>query len=109
MIYIADIDVNAPLPLANIHTISHGNSDDTDCSWSYDDEYVLTSSNYGSLNAPNIFMFPIDTDLRPVRKTFNRFYEDGAPSQSHNGKWIAFESHYGESEEQPSEIWIIQP
>jgi Tol biopolymer transport system component len=52
-------------------------------------------------------MFPLDSSLAPVQKTFNRTYEDGAPSQSHDGKYIAFESHYGDSEEEPSEIWII--
>ena len=108
MIYVADIDVNAPEPLGNIRTISHGTSDDTDCSWSYDNNYVLSSSNYGNLPAPNIFMFPVNTTFSPVQKTFSLFFEDGAPSQSPNGEWIVFESHYGETEEDPSEIWIIK-
>ncbi len=108
MIYVADINVNATEPLANIQTISYGTSDDTDCSWSYDSNYVLCSSNYGNLPVPNIFMFPVNTTFPPVQKTFSLFYEDGAPSQSPNEEWIAFESHYGETEEEPSEIWIIK-
>jgi TolB protein len=105
--YIADIN-STNSSIHNIRLISSGNGDYTDCSWSYDDKYIVCSSLFGnSLDVPNIWMFPLDSSLAPVQKTFNRTYEDGAPSQSHDGKYIAFESHYGDSEEEPSEIWII--
>lgn len=107
-IYIADIDFSKAECLQNIKELSSGISDNTDCSWSYNDKYILSSSNYGDLEVPNIWLFPLDYTLSPVRKTFNKLYEDGAPSQSHDGKMIAFESHYGETEEQSSEIWIIK-
>ncbi len=108
MIYLADINPNNPDTLSNLRTISNGKSDDTDCSWSFDDKYIVSSSNKGNLIVPNIFMLPIDTTDIPRRITFNDLYEDGAPSHSHDGKWVAFESHYGETEEQSSEIWVIK-
>ena len=107
-IYIADMDINASEPLSNIRAISPGISDDTDCSWSTDGHYVLSSSNYGGLPVPNVFMFPVDAASLPVRETFCSLSEDGAPSQSHNGAWIAFESHKGDSEDMSSQIWIIK-
>ena len=108
MIYVADINTDGQAKLCNIHTISNGISDDTDCSWSFDDKYVLTSSNADNIQFPNIFMMPVDTTLKKIRKTYSTYNEDGAPSQSHDGKWIAFESHVGEDEDYPSEIWIIK-
>ncbi len=107
MIYIADIDPDNPDSLSNFRTISNGKSDDTDCSWSFDDNFIVSSSNKGNLPVPNIFMLPLDTTIAARRITVNDLYEDGAPSHSHDGKWVAFESHYGETEEQSSEIWII--
>ena len=103
----ADITV-APHPkLSNFKLISFGEADYTDCSWSYDDKYILSSSSYGELDVPNIWMFPTDLSLTPLQKSFNPTNEEGAPTASHDGKSIAFESHNGESEEEPSEIWIL--
>ncbi len=107
-IYIADIEVTNAAPLSNIRSISQSVSDDTDCSWSYNDKYILSSSNYGGLDLPNIFMFPIDKNSDPIRITSSSSNEEGAASQSHDGKYIAFESHNGESEDYPSDIWIIE-
>jgi len=106
-IYTADINTNKPATISNLQLISFGEADYTDCSWSYDDKYILSSSNYGGLDIPNIWAFPIDTTLEPIQKSFNQNNEDGAPTQSHDGKKISFESHSGDSEEEPSQIWII--
>ena len=107
-IYVADIDTEKSNPLSNIHSISYGNSDDTDCSWSFDDKYILSSSNHGGLEEPNIFLFSVDKSCVPVRATFSSSNEDGAAAQSPNGEKIAFESHYGKEEDYPSSIWIIE-
>jgi TolB protein len=103
----ADITVAPHATLSNFKLISFGEADYTDCSWSHDDKYILSSSNYGGLNVPNIWMFPTDLSLTPLQKSFNQTNEEGAPTASHDGKSIAFESHNGESEEEPSEIWIV--
>jgi len=108
-IYIGDIDSSNPIAgIGTLRTISDGKSDDTDCSWSFDDKAILTSSNRGDLATPNILSFPLDIGSNPKRISFNDTYEDGAPSESHDGKSVAFESHYGEDEDQSSEIWIIK-
>ncbi len=106
-IYIADILVDETPILQNVHAIFAGNSDDTDCSWAFDDKYVLSSSNYGDLSTPNIYAFPSDGDGEPSRVTSSETNEDGAPCISPDNTWIAFESHYGEDEADPSELWII--
>jgi len=105
-VYIADIDTEN-IELNNIRILSYGYADYTDCSWSYNDEYIISSSMYDNISVPNIWMFPLDTNNSLVRITNNNTYEDGAPTQSHSGNKIAFESHYGDTEEQSSEIWII--
>ncbi len=107
-IYTSDITVSAGIKLSNARKISQTGSDDTDCSWCFDNVNVLSSSNYGNIPCPNIFMFSTNTSISPARKTSDNNNEDGAPSQSHDGNWIAFESHNGEEEDYPSEIWIIK-
>ena len=106
-IYTANINTTKKASLSNFKLITFGEADYTDCSWSYNDKYILSSSNYNSLDVPNIWMFPTDLSLTPIQKSFNKENEDGAPTQSHDGKSIAFESHSGDSEEEPSEIWIV--
>ena len=103
----ADINTAGSIILDNFKSISSEGTDYTDCSWSYDDKYILSSTNYNGLAVPNIWMFPLDSSLIPIQISFSKESEDGAPSQSRDGQNIAFESHYGDSEESPSEIWII--
>ncbi|MEW5760630.1 MAG: endo alpha-1,4 polygalactosaminidase [Candidatus Thermoplasmatota archaeon] len=107
-IYVADIELEPELTLENLMRISPGGSHDTDNSWAYNDRYILSSSNYGDLSVPNIYAFSVNGSGKPVRITFSSTHEDGAPSYSPDGKWIAFESHKGQAENTPSEIWIIQ-
>ena len=107
-IYIADIDVDAEEILTDLHSISNGISDDTDCSWSYDNEHIFSSSNYGGLDTPNIYRFSLDPEETPERITFNDLNEEGTASQSRDGNWLAFESHFGDEEDIPSEIWLIE-
>lgn len=107
-VYVADIDTAAAQPLSHIRAVSGGDSDDTDCSWSHDGGYALASSNHGGLPVPNIFLFPVDMGSPPVRVTSSDENEDGAPSQSPDGRWLAFESHSGQDEQEPAEIFIIR-
>ncbi len=108
-IYIAEINISESAFLENIRVLSYGKGDYTDCSWSFDDKYVLCSTLFDNNPIiPNIWMFPLDLTQTPIQKTFNNDNEDGAPSQSHDGKNIAFESHYGDLEDIPSDIWLIK-
>ena len=106
-IYTADINISNSPGLQNISKISVTNSHDTDLSWAAEDKYILSSSDYGNLKVPNIYAFPINTSLKPIRITHSDSNEDGAPTFSPNNKFIAFESHSGQDENSPSEIWII--
>ncbi|MCK5831239.1 MAG: PD40 domain-containing protein [Methylococcales bacterium] len=107
-VYVSDINIiGTNASLSNTKLINHGDSEYTDCSWSFNDAHVICSIPFGGSVVPNIWMFPLDESLAPIQKTLNTFYEDGAPSQSHDGNNIAFESHYGDSEEEPSEIWVL--
>jgi len=96
--------------LNNIRSLDFGNDfkDYTDCSWNFDDTYIISSSYTNEFPIPNIWAFPLDSKFLPIQISSSEFYEDGAGTQSKNGNMIAFESHYGESEEQSSEIWIIK-
>lgn len=104
-VYVADIDTIAK-SLSNIHTINNKNIDQTDCSWFYDDNYILTSAYFDNSDMPNIFLLSV-TDGSTIRITDTKTNEDGAPACSPDGQKIAFESHLGEDEKYPSEIWII--
>jgi len=104
-IYKAKI-ILAPVPhLEDIVKLSQPYAHNTDNSWYVNDVYVLSSSDY-DIQIPNIYAFPIDGRM-PSRITNSLECEDGAPSCSPSGKWIAFESHRGGDEEDPSDIWII--
>lgn len=87
--------------LENIKNISSG-PDDTDNSWTWDGKHVL-SSRTGDGEIPNIFALSLDGKATRITVSDK---EDGAPSQSPDQKWIAFESHRGD-ENSPSEIWLI--
>ncbi len=90
----------------------------TDNSWSADGLWIASSSQYpaegGSLPRPNIigFFVPYPDEPEevpdPVRITFSPDHEDGAPSVSPDGQWVAFESHRSQDEESPTDIWLIQ-
>ena len=43
-----------------------------------------------------------------VRVSKSQEKEDGAPTNSPDGKLVAFESHILEDENSPSEIWVIR-
>ena len=87
-------------------------ADSCNCDNSYyiNNQYILSSSDYEDnydIAMPNIFAFPISGG-NPIRITITSTNEDGAPSCSHDGNWIAFETHFGADEEFPSEIYIIE-
>jgi TolB protein len=106
-IFVADINFTGTNPLLiDVTKISQPSTANTDNSWYYDNDYILSSTNYSS-DMPNIFAIPINSG-DPVRITNTNTNEDGAPSCSPNGKQVAFETHFGEDEEYPSEIWIIE-
>ncbi|MBI4895458.1 MAG: endo alpha-1,4 polygalactosaminidase [Candidatus Aenigmarchaeota archaeon] len=86
--------------LENVKQLTNG-PDDTDNSWTWDEN--ILSSRTGNGVIPNIFLL---VDGKWHRVT-NSGKEDGAPSQSPNIKWIAFESHILGKESQ-SDIWIIK-
>jgi TolB protein len=77
----------------------------TDNSWSADGRFILSSSDALS-EIPNIVAFPVPGG-EPVAVTRSASAEDGAPSASPDGLWIAFESHRGPGEDAPSDIWRI--
>jgi len=106
-IYTAAINFSSGSPvLVNITKIQQPAAANTDNSWYCNDEYILSSTSFNSA-MPNIFLLPVDgTD--PLRVTSTDASEDGAPSCSSDGNRIAFETHPGEDEEYPSEIWIIE-
>jgi len=106
-IYVANIHTNPSISIDSLKMIFYGEGEYTDCSWSYNDEYILSSNPFGN-EMPNIWLFPLNSTKFPIRKTNTTTNEDGAPSQSHDGNKIAFESHYGDDEKEPSEIWIIE-
>jgi TolB protein len=91
--------------LENISRMPQPDKADTDNSWYCNDEYILSSTSFSSA-MPNIFLLPVDGS-DPLRVTSTDTNEDGAPSCSQDGKMIAFETHRGENEEYPSEIWVV--
>jgi len=103
----ANINVDNSTILTNINDVSNNAFDNTDCSWGNNDQYILSSSNYGNLPTPNIFAFPSNGTGTPIRKTYTNVNQDGAPSISPDGNMVAFESHSGTFETDPSEIYII--
>jgi TolB protein len=55
---------------------------------------------------PNIYIVSTEGG-EPLRVTHSDTAEDGAPSWSPGGRWIAFESHIVQDEDTPSALWII--
>lgn len=110
-IYTAPITLGNPPTLGTITKLKQPeNSANCDNSWFLNNNYILSSSDYEddyNITMPNIFAFPV-AGGDPIRITITSTNEDGAPSCSHDGLWIAFESHYGQDEDTPSDIWIIK-
>ena len=104
-VYTANIDTLSR-ELHNIKVVLNENIDQTDCSWYFDDNFILTSAYFDNSEMPNIFLLPVN-GKNPIRISNTETNEDGAPASSPDGKKIAFESHFGEDETEPSEIWII--
>jgi len=106
-VYVANISTAPTISIDSLRMIFFGKGEYTDCSWSYNDEYILSSNEFGN-EMPNIWMFPLDNTKSPIRITNTETNEDGAPTQSHDGNIVAFESHLGNLEDKPSEIWIVE-
>ena len=104
-IYVADIELEPKPTLKNIRKIAPTSSHDTDSSWGFNDRYILSSSDYNNISVPNIYAFPVDQG-NPIRITNSSTNEDGAPSCSPDVKWVVFESHRGQDENTPSDIWL---
>lgn len=105
-IYTSAIDTSGNQPLlVSLKKMSQPSTHNTDNSWFADNKHILSSSDCFP-PIPNIVAFPLDGSA-PKRVSNSSAREDGAPSSSPDGKWIAFESHKEENEESPSEIWII--
>jgi TolB protein len=111
-VYVIDTDGDAPVNVSNAR-----DSFNTDNSWSPDGRWIASSSTYPAdgddFEHPNIIAFFVpDPDLNedlpePVRITYSDGCEDGAPSVSPDGRWVAFESHRTADEDSPSDLWII--
>ncbi len=86
--------------------VTTGSAENTDASWSPDAGWIVYSSDYGDLAAPNIFIVSASGGT-PIHITRDDNHEDGAPSWSPDGKWIAFESHRDSSASTPSTLWRI--
>ncbi len=105
-VWVATVDFSGPAPvLVDAGPIAQPNTANTDNAWYSDDAYILSSTDYRSA-VPNIFLLPVQGG-EPIRVTRSATHEDGAPTSSPDGHWVAFESHLGEDEEYPSEIWLI--
>jgi len=91
---------------SDLQQVTTDSSSDTDASWSPDGTCIVFSSDFGSLEVPNIFVIAVNGGY-PIQITFFDTNEDGAPSWSPDGQWIVFESHAGQDESSPSSLWSI--
>lgn len=111
-IYVIDTDGDNPVNVSNARHLFN-----TDNSWSHNGEWIASSSGFQpsgvELPHPNIIAFFVpdpdsgEAPAAPVRITFDDGHEDGAPSVSPDGRWVAFESHSTADEQSPSDLWII--
>lgn len=85
--------------------LTSGPFGDTDASWSPDGQWLVYSSEYGSLAVPNLFVIPASGGT-PIRATNNSTQEDSAPSWSPDGQWLYFESRSG-TDSSPTTLWRI--
>lgn len=100
----ADIVLDENPYLENIIALTQG-PNDTDNSWTWDGKWIL-SSRTGDGKIPNIFA--ISTDGKTIKRITQSDHEDGAPSASPDGNWVAFESHKTKNSKFPTDIWIIK-
>ena len=91
---------------SDVRQITKTEASDTDAGFSPDGNWIVYSSDYGGLSVPNIFIQPV-TGATPIRITKSQVNEDGAPSWSSDGRWIAFESHPGADEDTNASLWKI--
>ena len=86
----------------NLINETNNNSEDTDPSWSTDGKKIVYSSDYGGMSEADIFVRDTSTSSSPTQLTFDPAY-DGAPSFSHDGSMVAFES----SRSGNLDIWLL--
>ncbi len=91
---------------SNHRKVTSGTGDKTDAAFSPDGQWIVYSSDENELEFANIFIIPL-TGGSSIRVTNYDGYDE-APSWSHNGQKIAFESYHGEPDDSTgTTIWII--
>ena len=78
--------------LTNIHQISGSDDVATDNSWAYDDTQFVSSVAVGDAIVPAIWVYSAAGQGRTAQVT-NSTMQDEAPAQSHDNRFIVFESH----------------
>jgi TolB protein len=91
---------------SDVRQVTVAPSSDTDASWSPDGTCIVYSSDHGGLAVPNLFVVAAGGG-EPIQITDSDIYEDGAPSWSPDGRWVAFESHVEQDGDAPSALWRI--
>ena len=103
----AELDDSGGTPrLVKVRRIPQPEAHNTDNSWYANNRFILSSTDPG-IPLPNIFAIDV-ANGKAVPVTVSGEHEDGAPSTSPDGAWIAFESHRTRDEDSPSDIWIIR-
>lgn len=107
-VYVARMELDPVPRLLDVQRVSPSMADAyTDNAWSQDGRFILSSTTHGGLALPNVVAIAADGSGLAIRVTSSLDREDGAPSASPDGRWIAFESHIDEDEDSPTQIWII--
>lgn len=90
---------------SGLKKLTSGDGDKTDASFSPNGEWIVYSSDVGTLESANLFVISVDGG-DPIRLTNWDGY-DGAPSWSINNQ-VAFESYFGDPDDSPgTSLWII--
>ena len=92
----------------NHRKVTSGEGDKTDASFSPDGEWIVYSSDEGGLALANLFIVSV-TGGASLQATSGERY-DGAPSWSHDGSKIAFESSPGDPDEADgtTTLWVVE-